>query len=114
MKYGGRIELDKGIQSIKNSVIEAKYKSYKTIKIWYFQDGEIIGGDLIEETGFSYVQDGNRVRILVDAKPNHQIFGKGLEGYYNGESIQFDQLIDEDILWDESYGKIVLIIDSDF
>ncbi|MDA0327211.1 MAG: ADP-ribosylglycohydrolase family protein [Bacteroidetes bacterium] len=116
LENGGRIELDKGnVQSLKNSVIEANYKSYKTIlKFGDFQDGEIIGGDFIEETGFSYVQDGNRVRILVDAQPNHQIFGKGLEGFYNGESIQFNQLIDNDIFWDDSYGKNVLIIDSDF
>ena len=116
LENGGRIELDKGkVQSLKNSVIEANYKSYKTIlKFGDFQDGEIIGGDLIEETGFSYVQDGNRVRILVDAQPNHQIFDKGLEGFYNGESIQFNQLIDNDIFWDDSYGKNVLIINSDF
>ena len=108
LNNGGRIEIRQGdAPSIAGKTLTTEYNG--TDYTWVFgEEGEatVSGGDLEENTGAEYVQDGQRVRVeLPEMK---------LEAFYDGERIEFVGEIQGDIFGGDIYGDIAYIVNCDF
>jgi hypothetical protein len=116
LENGGRIELRKGnVPSIAEKTIVAQYKQIQYT--WVFGEidqATVSGGDLEDNTPAEFVQDGDRIRVRIDCDPDNALYNIGLEGFYDGQSIEFTNEIESDIFWDDMYGTINYVVNSDF
>lgn len=108
LENGGRMELRQGdVPSLVGKTLTAEYNG--TQYTWVFgEDSEatVSGGDLEENTYAEYLQEGERVRF--------ELPEMNLEGFYDGQRIEFVRQIEGDIFEDDIYGEIAYIVNCDF
>jgi ADP-ribosylglycohydrolase len=116
LENGGRMELRKGnVASIAEKTILARYEGIEYTWVFgEFDEAIVTGGDLEDNTSADFVQDGDRVRVKIYCDSDQTFYEKGLEGFYDGKSIEFVREIEPDIFWDDMYGSITYIINCDF
>jgi hypothetical protein len=116
LENGGHMVLRKGnVPSIAEKTITAMYKGIEYI--WVFDEldeATVSGGDLDDNTLAEFVQDGERVKVHILCDSGKALYNKGLEGYYDGNIIEFVREIEPDIFWDDMYGKVTYIVNCDF
>ena len=104
---GGRVEIRrKDSPPIKGKVLTAKYKDVEYTFDFKFEEKVIVsGGELKEDTYGYYIQKGTDMGLYFE--------GNLLEANYEGKDLTITGPADGKI-WDEVYGDVYYIINSDF